>query len=316
MIAAAPRPVHRFAGRSMGSPLRLAILGPDPDGSAGEAPAALAWQTVVAEFASSDEAMSRFRDESEITHVNRLAGTDWPARVSRRLRRALVAADRARRMTGGRFDARVLADLDRLGYRGAPLGAVGARPATARAISLDTGGVRLERPVDLGGIGKGLALRWAAERVHDVYPGASFLLEAGGDIVARGAAPEGGPWMIGVEDPAGGAGPLAVIAVADAAVATSSVRINRWRAAGRVAHHLIDPATGAPAEGGLLAVTVAHRDPAWAEVWSKTLFVAGRAAIAEIARGQALAAWWVCDAGRIEMTAAARQRTVWVAGEG
>jgi thiamine biosynthesis lipoprotein len=103
--------------------------------------------------------------------------------------------------------------------------------------------------------------------------------------------------------------------VRSAAVATSSVRVNRWRAGERIVHHLIDPSTGEAADAGLLAVTVADRDPAWAEVWSKALFVAGRSAIADVARTRGLAAWWVADDGRLEMTAAARQRTVWVGGE-
>ena len=70
--------------------------------------------------------MSRFRDDSELTRLNRSAGTGTAVPISTRLRRALVAADRARRITGGRFDPRVLADLDRLGYRGASLGGAAA----------------------------------------------------------------------------------------------------------------------------------------------------------------------------------------------
>jgi thiamine biosynthesis lipoprotein len=294
----------------MGSPLRLLIDAAEDD--RGDATRAdRAWRAVVDEFATCDEAMSRFRDDSEITRLNRLAGADRPLRVSRRLRRALVVADRARRTTGGRFDPRVLADLDRLGYRGVPIDAPPTRRPAGRAVSLDVTGVRLQRPVDLGGIGKGLALRWAAERVRGVHPSASFLLEAGGDIVAYGHAPGGGPWTIGIEDPMGGHQPLAAIGVRSAAIATSSVRINRWRAGDRMVHHLIDPATGEAAESTLLAVTVADRDPAWAEVWSKALFVAGRRAIAGVARARGLAAWWVGDDGQLEMTAAARQQTAW-----
>ena len=48
---------------------------------------------------------------------------------------------------------------------------------------------------------------------------------------------------------------------------------------GRV-HHLVDPRTGEPADGGLRAVTGHGPDPAWAEVWSKTLFIEGRERIA------------------------------------
>ena len=67
--------------------------------------------------------------------------------------------------------------------------------------------------------------------------------------------------------------------------------------------------------GGLLAVTVAGPDPAWAEVWSKALFVEGAATIASLARARGLAAWWVAADGTLEMTPAARIRTRWVRAE-
>lgn len=175
-------------------------------------------------------------------------------------------------------------------------------------------GISLARPVDLGGIGKGLALRWtAAELVREGIT--DFLLEAGGDLVARGLDTSGGPWLVGIEDPTETTDHLAVIAVIDGAVATSSVRVHRWSVDARVVHHLFDPRTGEPADGGLQSVTVAGPDPAWAEVWSKVLFVGGRGAIAAEARSRGLAAWWVADDGTLEMTADARARTAWVAAE-
>lgn len=272
---------------------------------------------VVDEFEWGETAMSRFRDTSEVTQLNRAAGTPAVVHPSPRLRHALVASDRANRVTGGRFDPRVLMDLDRLGYRGAPLGEdrpIGRPDGGDHVVRpVGRGGLTVAHPIDLGGIGKGLALRWATARLeragaHD------FLIEAGGDLVARGRDPDGGRWQVGIEDPAGGED-LAVIAVADLAVATSSIRVNRWVTNGRVVHHLLDPATGEPADDGLVAVTVAAADPAWAEVWSKVLYLAGRDAIADEARSQGSAAWWVATDGALEMTAAARALTVWVAAE-
>ena len=317
-------------GRAMGSPLRLTLgRAQTPGGERADARLARrAWATVVDEFEAAEQAMSRFRDDSEITALNRQAGSGIAIAVSGRLRRALVAADRAHRLSDGRFDPRVLVDLDRLGYRGSPLDAPHAgrdarETAAARhrrpsagpvVIGSGRGRVVIDRPIDLGGIGKGLALRWAAARLAAVGL-TDGLLEAGGDLVAIGRARGGGPWRVGIEDPDSGDGPLAVIEATDRAVATSSTRINRWTLDGRTVHHLLDPRTGEPSNRGLAAVTVAGPDPAWAEVWSKVLFLGGLSTIAEEARSRGMAAWWVGEDGSLAMTPAARAMTIWVAAE-
>jgi thiamine biosynthesis lipoprotein len=296
----------------------LALTTVTSAGEDGRALAEHAWSTVVDEFAAAEDALSRFMEGSEVSALNRASLRGAPLAVGRRLARAAHAADRAQRVTGGRFDPRVLGLLDGWGYAGASLGAsvaVTAVGAPERIVErVDRWRIRLPHPIDLGGIGKGLAVRWAADRVQRAGVG-RFLLDAGGDLVAHGPGPDGTPWMIGVEDPAGGAEPRAVVGLVDGAMATSSIRRLQWVADGRSRHHLVDPATSEPADGGLVAVTVAAADPAWAEVWSKTLFIAGRAGIAAQARARGLAAWWIAVDGALEMTPAARARTVWVAGE-
>ena len=310
----------------MASPLRLTIH----RAAAGE-PGAVdvaggaAWAAVLDEFEAVEASMSRFRESSELSRLN--AG---PRRVSRRLRRALALADRARRQTGGRFDPRVARALERIGFRGTEGRVVALPPQTPssgdapsrRAFGSTSDGsvVRLPEPVDLGGVGKGLALRWAADRAAAALSpvlaaGGGFLLEAGGDLAVRGR-PSDGLWRVGIEDPDGGAVPLAALSIEDGdAAATSSIRVNAWRAPdGRSVHHLIDPRTGEPVGPGLTAVTVVARDPAWAEIWSKALFVEGAAGIGPLARAHGLAAWWATTDGRFEMTPAARPRTAWLAG--
>ena len=74
-----------------------------------------------------DIALSRFRADSELTALNRLAGTGRVVPVSWRLRTAVAAVHRAGRLTDGRFDARVLGALERIGEHGAVAGA-GAEP--------------------------------------------------------------------------------------------------------------------------------------------------------------------------------------------
>ncbi len=344
-IGAEPGPVTagpsdgaaRFERRAMGSPLRLTVVGASPDR------AAAAWEGVSAAIEEIEHALSRFRPTSDLVRLNAVAGDPAGLAVHPHLVAALAAADRARRITGGAFDARILRDLERLGYVGVTRGpgvtagsevaagaianavaAAGRRStfADGRWLHGDPRGARaaIAAPVDLGGIGKGLAIRWAGRVLEHLLPeldrpGAGSLLEAGGDLVARGSAPQGGPWMIAIEDPVGGGEP-AIVAVQDGAICTSSIAVHRWRTVdGRDVHHLLDPRTGEPGGAGLVSVTVSGPDPAWAEVWSKALFLEGATGIAGRARAMGLAAWWVRGDGSLEMTPAARQRTAWVRGE-
>ena len=338
-----PRGIFGFSSHALGSALGLHVRlpaaaappgdtgdtgDPGPAGPAGRDEwdaAAVAWERVRTEFDAVDRALSRFRDDSELTALNRLAGTGRVLAVSWRLRTMLAAVHRASRMTGGRFDASVLADLEQLGERGAALEIpdrtlTGGEPVV-RLVPEGTPRASLVRapgaPVDGGGIGKGLALRWAAATAIEALPaGAGVLLDAGGDITSAGAAPPDG-WRVGIEDPilpGPDAEPLAVLAVERGSVATSSVRVRNWVGPGGArVHHLLDPRTGDPARTGLIAVTVAGVDPAWSEVWSKALFLAGRDGIGVEARARGLAAWWVDDGGRLGMTPEARQCSAWVA---
>lgn len=279
-------------------------------------------------FADVEDACTRFRPDSPLMRANR-APDRWH-RVPPVLLEAVAEAKRAHDRTGGRMDPRVLRPLLALGYdrtlpfghgpvdlpgapaRVAPGGTThgGAfRPGLRRA----TGEVRIGRePIDLGGIGKGLAVRWAAQRVARSSP--DYLIDAGGDCACGGHAPGGVPWRIGVEDPVPGASPaepVAVLDLVDRAVATSSVRLRRWTAGGRAAHHLIDPRTGRPAGAGLLAVTVVGPDPAMAEAWSKALFVAGRRDIARVAGRRHLVALWVDEGGPCTMTTPMERYVRW-----
>ncbi len=134
--------------------------------------------------------------------------------------------------------------------------------------------------------------------------------------MVRGRPVDQPGWSIAIEDPRLDGSPLAVIGISQGAVCTSSIARRRWQSDdGRSVHHLIDPRTGEPGGGGLRAVTVTADDPAWAEVWSKALFVEGQRDIGGLARARGLAAWWVEADGVLGMTPAARVRTTWTRQE-
>ena len=275
----------------MGSPLRLTLPGSDD----GEADAA--WAVVASQFAQAEAALTRFERHSPLSRLNQGTGT-WVA-APPLLARALTAAWRAFRATHGRFDPRVIGALEAAGERaGVELPPspdhLGRDDAWLR-LDPRRGRARVSAPIDLGGIAKGLALRWTARTLR----GAGhhrFLIAAGGDVVAAGLGPANRPWVVGIEDPADFRRTLDRVELVDAAVATSSVAVRSWRGAGgRFSHHLIDPGTLAPAPPVWSSVTVVHGDPAWAEVHSKVGFLAGR----DVARALGgRRSWWVDPSGR------------------
>ena len=281
-------------------------------------------------FRGVESSCTRFDPASPLMQAN-AAGDAWHE-VPELCYAALTEAATAHQATGGRFDPRVLSDLRELGYdRSLPFGSgpidlaappASAKPATLRfrapwrpGFDASRTAVRIGRiPVDLGGIGKGLAVRWAADRLRGQAE--AFLVEAGGDLVTAGPGPSGEGWRAGVEDPRGGTAPVAVLDVTDLGCATSSIRLRSWRVGGRTVHHILDPVTGEPGGPGLLSVTVVGEDPAAAEVWSKTLFLAGAAGIADAAASRGLAALWVDEAGRMSISPAMSAHLLWSAPDG
>ncbi len=101
-------------------------------------------------------------------------------------------------------------------------------------------------------------------------PGA--LVDLGGDIAVWGATPEGGPWRLAIADPRKPGATLGMLELEAGGVATSG-RDSRRFGPGRSLHHLIDPATGAPARRGPLAVTVIAPDAVRAESTATALAV-------------------------------------------
>ena len=273
-------------------------------------------------FHDVDRTCTRFAPDSDLMRANR-GGDAWVP-VDRYCFDALVEAYGAYRRTDGRFDPRVFADLVRLGYdvsytvrppaadRGTALRPREAPRATWSPRFRGEPSEVCVGPdaVDLGGIGKGLALRWAAGVLR--RGGVSrFLLDAGGDVVCNGAPPDGPSWRVSIEDPHGSDDPVAVLALRDEAVATSSVRLRHWQVGGTPVHHLIDPRTGLPGGAGLAAVTVVDADPAVAEVWSKVLFLTGRNGIASSAAFHQVPCLWVSDTGDAGWSAPMRERVLW-----
>lgn len=225
-------------------------------------------------FGQQEERFSRFRSGSLIGRLN--AGeTVADAWLDRALELALASFDE----TGGLFNPMVLPALKRAGYDrtfeevdGCGMPAPGVVPSPHDALRRDDSGWRvLDGAIDLGGIVKGWTSDLAALHLGETYP--DVFVNAGGDIRCTGAEAGAAGWLVEVDAPAGGAIWSGAIS---GAIATSTTAKRRWTTAGgALAHHLIDPRSGLPAEGPFVQATVRAAECWRAEVWAKAVIAGG-----------------------------------------
>jgi thiamine biosynthesis lipoprotein len=231
---------------------------------------AAAQAAVIRLLAVVDQTYSRFRPDSELVRLNRVAGQRVP--VSPLLASVVAAGLRGARLSGGLVDPTVGRAMRLIGYDddferiASPI----ASPAPLRfepvpgwrVVELDEEGLTVRLPVgvelDLGSTGKAFAADLAAAAAVAASGTGGALVSLGGDIAVSGGAPDGGWRVLVSEDsstPTDGEGE--VITLHDGAIATSSTTVRRWRRGGIHVHHLLDPRTGGPTAGLWRTATVA-----------------------------------------------------------
>ena len=230
----------------------------------------------IAQAVERDEARwSRFRPDSEVARVNASAGRPVP--VSSATLDLVEACVYWIRSTGGVFQPLVGGALVAWGYRRSLADRKAYAESSPDPRRLD-GRPRIDRVrrtvqipagtrLDLGGIAKSWMACRAAALVRGRCDDPAILVDAGGDLVAAR-----GQHLVAVEDPRDRhAPPIARVWVGEGqGIATSGFGRRRWQNGdGRLAHHLIDPATGAP--GPRTHATVVSDDPVAADVLAKVL---------------------------------------------
>jgi len=270
--------------RQIGTGVEVVVSGTDV-----EPIAAVVNDTIEA----ADRAFSRFRDDSELSLVNRSPGRRIA--IGEMFATALQTALDAAAETGGLVDPSVGRAVRMTGYDrdfsavaassdGAPLPMRFEAVPGWRAVEFDAHlrTVRVPRGVelDLDSTGKALIVDLAARAAAALLPTrAGALVSIGGDIKVVGRPPRGG-WLIQLDEdsaaPARHDAPVAVIR--DGAMATSSTTVRRWQRNGQLLHHLIDPRTGRPCGGPWRTATVVAADCATANMAATCAIVLGGAA--------------------------------------
>ena len=233
---------------------------------------------------SYEKLFSTTAEGSDIWNINHAKGQ--PVTVSDDTARLLQEALRCCELSGGRVDLTVLplselwhfgsADTPRVPDQKAIANAL--RHVDYRTVKIDGNTVTLADPdaaIDLGFIAKG----FIADRLREYLLSRhveSACINLGGNLVAIGAKPDGAPYRIGIQKPFADEGEtVAVIDVTDQSVVSSGIYERCFRENGRLYHHLLDTATGYPADNNIAGVTILAPSSTEADALSTTCYFLG-----------------------------------------
>ena len=235
-----------------------------------------------------DALLSRTSGSSEISMLNGAGGEMVP--VGAEICTLIQTAGDFTEATGGAFDITIAPVVSAWGFTTDSY-QVPDREALQtllesvgmEQVHLSGGSDRLDPGTmsDLGGIAKG----YTADRVAEIFQEHAVprgKVELGGNILVIGDKPDGTAWRVGVQDPKHpdeADGLVCVLNLTDAFAVTSGSYQRYFEQDGKRYHHIIDPATGCPADSGLTSVTVvadsARGNGTMCDALSTALFVMG-----------------------------------------
>jgi len=282
--------------RALGTSMRLIVTRPEALTAAKEA--------VDRVIKAIDDVASRFREDSELSRVNREAGRE--VRISPLLAQAIAAGLRGARLTDGAVDPTVGTAVRLAGYDrdfasippdGTPINLSVARVPGWQAIQFDEGARVVLVPtgveIDLGATAKALAVDLAAAAALRAAGAGGVLVSLGGDIAVAGDPPVQG-WAVQASEDSNA--PIdddeETITIESGGIATSSTTVRQWTRGGLVLHHIIDPSTGLPVAGRWRTASVVAGSCVDANIASTAAIVMGDAAIPWLAANN-LPAWLV-----------------------
>lgn len=107
----------------------------------------------------------------------------------------------------------------------------------------------------------------------------NFLVDVGGEILARGCKPNGELWKVGIEKPAENKDSerivQEIVELKDRSIVTSGNYRKYVERGGKRYSHSLNPKTGYPAENRLLSATIIADNTAWADCLASICMVVG-----------------------------------------
>ncbi|MGD8633664.1 MAG: FAD:protein FMN transferase [Anaerolineales bacterium] len=265
--------------RAMGSKMMAALEvdGPQARESLSRVPA---W------FEIWEQHFSRFREDSELSELNRRAG-EW-VQVSAAMWEMLLTAREVERESGGLVTPALQGALAAYGYdrsfewvakvsANLEVKELDRKPLPGMQLQIDPYDRRVHLPLgtqlDFGGIAKGWSADQALAKLSSIGAG---LVDAGGDVASGRPNAQDAAWPVGITDPFAPEDMVELLALRGEAVATSGRDVHRWLQNDAWRHHLIDPRTGEPAASRVLAATVIAPTAVEAEIGAKCALILGQ----------------------------------------
>lgn len=137
--------------------------------------------------------------------------------------------------------------------------------------------------MDLGGVAKGYIADDLA-RMFERHGVMRFVINLGGNVLVHGGRPAdpahghwhgGDPWRIGVVNPFDPAHNRAIIDLSDGSVVTSGLHERSFTKGGITYHHILDPATGMPAQTDVVSATIVAARSIDCDGYSTTVLMLG-----------------------------------------
>ncbi len=156
--------------------------------------------------------------------------------------------------------------------------------------------------LDLGAAGKGLAMDRILDRLRNSGISGA-VISVGGGVLTYGEKPDSTDWKVGIVNPRDPAEYIGILSLKGQWCVSTSGDYERYvESDGSRYHHIIDPATGIPADSGVRSVTVLTREGLLSDALSTACFVLGAGKGMELAQQYGAEALFVTAEGEIVMT--------------
>lgn len=238
-------------------------------------------ESVMDEMHRIDRAFSSFKEDSELSKVNRQAVLGW-VEVSDELLGLITKAHQVSVLTDGAFDITYASVGRYYDYREGKTPDPQTMQRAVKAIDyryidrdLENSRVRFQHPevyIALGGIAKGYAVDRAIALLQRAGVSQASVA-AGGDSRIIGDR-RGKPWTVGIQHPREADKMSAVLPLVDTAVSTSGDYERFFERDGVRYHHILDPSTGRSATGSW-SVTILGLEATLTDALSTSVFVLG-----------------------------------------